>query len=372
MNGAAISNIHLAVADRVLSSIAEIKLTKVVWDTLTKMYEVKSLHNKIFLKRKLYTLRMAESSSMTDHINTLNTLFAQLTSMEHIIEEKERAELLLQSLKDSYDQLIINITNNVLTDVLNFNDVLNAVLSEESRRKNKEDRLASSKQAEALPMIRGRSTEHDFSGSYRNGRSKFRSKKKNICCYKCGSKGHFKKECTRSIEKSFQGNVASNSDGAEIFFSEATTVAEGIHKFCDAWIMDSGATWHMTSRREWFDQYEPVSGGSVFIGNDHALEIAGVGTIKIKMFDGTICTIQEVRHVKGLTKNLLSLGQLDDVGCKTRIESEILKIVKGALVVMKAENVATNLYVILGANTQRSGTSCCIKWFGRRIIGVMA
>ncbi|KZV17990.1 hypothetical protein F511_21146 [Dorcoceras hygrometricum] len=66
------------------------------------------------------------------------------------------------------------------------------------------------------------------------------------------------------------------------------------------------------------------------------------------MFDGTIRTIQEVRHVKGVTKNLLSLGQLDDVGCKTRIESGIMKIVKGALVVMKAEKVAANLYVLLG------------------------
>ncbi|KZV44490.1 hypothetical protein F511_38488 [Dorcoceras hygrometricum] len=155
MNDATISNIHLAVADGVLSSIAEIKSTKVVCHTLTKMYEVKSLYNKIFLKIKLYTLRMEESSSMTDHINTLNTLFAQLTSMAHIIEEKERAEILLQSLPDPYDQLILNITNNILTDVLNFNDVLNAVLSEESRRKNKEDKLVSSKQAEALPMIRG-------------------------------------------------------------------------------------------------------------------------------------------------------------------------------------------------------------------------
>ena len=55
--------------------------------------------------------------------------------------------------------------------------------------------------------------------------------------------------------------------------------------------MDSGATWHMTPRREWFHQYEPISGGSVFMGDDHALEIAGIGTIKLKMYDGTIRTI---------------------------------------------------------------------------------
>ena len=45
--------------------------------------------------------------------------------------------------------------------------------------------------------------------------------------------------------------------------------------------------------------------------NDHALEIVGIGTIKIKIFDGTIRTIGEVRHVNGLKKNLLSLGQME-------------------------------------------------------------
>ena len=76
---------------------------------------------------------------MTDHINTLNTLFSQLTSMEHNIETGERAEILLQSLPDSYDQLIINLTNNI--EILIFDDIAAAVLEEESRCKNKEDRM---------------------------------------------------------------------------------------------------------------------------------------------------------------------------------------------------------------------------------------
>ncbi|KAL5556091.1 hypothetical protein UlMin_038327 [Ulmus minor] len=62
MDGNAIANLHLALADGVLSSMAEKKTTKEICDTLTKLYEAKSLHNKIFLKRKLYTLRMMEST----------------------------------------------------------------------------------------------------------------------------------------------------------------------------------------------------------------------------------------------------------------------------------------------------------------------
>ena len=133
IDGNAVANLHLSLADEVLSSIAEKKSAKESWDTLTKLYEVKSLHTKIFLKQKLYTLRMAKSTSVTDHINTLNTLFSQLTSLSQIIAESERAELLLQSLPDSYDQLIINLTNGILSDSLVNEDIASAVLEEEDR-----------------------------------------------------------------------------------------------------------------------------------------------------------------------------------------------------------------------------------------------
>ncbi|KAK0605253.1 hypothetical protein LWI29_024674 [Acer saccharum] len=106
---------------------------------------------------------------MTDHINIMNTLFSQLTELGHKIEENERAELLLQSLPDSYDQLIINLTNNILMEYLVFDDVAAAVLEEESRRKNKEDKSKGSQQAEALTMTRGRSTERGPSGSHNHG-----------------------------------------------------------------------------------------------------------------------------------------------------------------------------------------------------------
>ena len=76
MDGNAIADLHLAFIDGVLSSVAEKMIAKEIWDTLIKLYEAKSLHNKIFLKMRLYTLRMAESTSVTDHINTLKTLFS--------------------------------------------------------------------------------------------------------------------------------------------------------------------------------------------------------------------------------------------------------------------------------------------------------
>jgi len=91
MDGNAIANLHLAMTNSVLSSIAEKKSAKEIWDALIKLYKVKSLHTRIFLKRRLYTLRMNESISITNHINTINTLFAQLTTSDFTIVENERA-----------------------------------------------------------------------------------------------------------------------------------------------------------------------------------------------------------------------------------------------------------------------------------------
>jgi len=238
---------------------------------------------------------MGESTSVTDHINTLNTLFSQLTASDFRIAENERPELLLQSLPDSYDQLIINITNNNIDDTLHFDDVVGAILEEESRRKNKEERSESSKQADALTMTRGRSTKLGPNGSQNHGRSKSQ-RKKNIKCYGCGMKGHVKKECwnnKKNGEKNFatstsQGCVASTSNDGEILYSEATTSSKGGRRLNDVWIMDSGATWHMTPYRDWFYSYEPISQGSVYIGNDHALKIVGIGTMRLNMHDGTV------------------------------------------------------------------------------------
>ncbi|KAK8976639.1 hypothetical protein V6N11_057239 [Hibiscus sabdariffa] len=132
MDENAIADLHLALADEVLSSIEEKKTAKEIWDHLTKFYK---------------------------------------------IEPQERAELLLQSLPDSYDQLIINLKNNILTDHLVFDDVAATILEEENQCKNKEDRQGHMQQAEALTAMRGRSTERGQSSTHNHGRSKSRSEK---------------------------------------------------------------------------------------------------------------------------------------------------------------------------------------------------
>jgi hypothetical protein len=93
------------------------------------------------------------------------------------------------------------------------------------------------------------------------------------------------------------------------------------------------------------------------MGNDHALEIVDIGTMKLKMHNSSICTIQEIQYVKGLKKFCLSVGQFDSLCCKIHTDNGIIKIVRGMLVVLKARKMAANLFMLIGETYHKADAS---------------
>ena len=79
--------------------------------------------------------------------------------------------------------------------------------------------------------------------------------------------------------------------------------------------------------------------------------VAGVGTIRVRMYDGVIRTLSNVKHVPELKKNLISLGYLEEQGYAFSCQSGsgCLRITKGALVVMRGRRLSNNLYRMEGS-----------------------
>ena len=111
----------------------------------------------------------------------------------------------------------------------------------------------------------------------------------------------------------------------------------------------------MCPNRNWFDTYKSCDAGTVLMGNDARCKVIGIGTVKIKMFDGVVRILSDVRHIPDLTKNLISLGTLDSLGYGYSGKGGVLKVSKGALVVMKGEKTG-NLYRLIG-NTVTGGAA---------------
>jgi hypothetical protein len=75
--------------------------TKDLWEKLGKLYQSKSLLNKLFLRKKKYNLRMRYGDSMEEHLNAFNIMVSQLVSIEIKISDEDKCINLWCSLPDS-------------------------------------------------------------------------------------------------------------------------------------------------------------------------------------------------------------------------------------------------------------------------------
>ena len=100
----------------------------------------------------------------------------------------------------------------------------------------------------------------------------------------------------------------------------------------------------MCSHRNLFISYQSVDEGVVFMGNGIPSKIVGVGSIRIRMFDGIVRELNQI---------WISLGVLDYCGYKNTGPGGALTLLKGSLVVMKATKV-DNLYNLEGSTEASS------------------
>jgi hypothetical protein len=106
-------------------------------DALAKLYEKPSASNKVFLMKRLFNMNMSEGGSVADHLNEFNTVTNQLSSIKVDFDDEVRALLILCSLPERWNSLVMVVSNYVSgSNTLKFDDVVGVILSEEMRRKN--------------------------------------------------------------------------------------------------------------------------------------------------------------------------------------------------------------------------------------------
>ena len=141
---------------------------------LVKLYEKPSTSNKVFLMKCLFNMKMSEGGSVADHLNYFNIVTNQLSSVGVNFDDEVRALLFLFSLPESWNGLVMSISNSVSrSSTLNFDDVVGAIISEEMRRKSFGETYALSAESRGRRMERGNSS--GYRSKSRKGKSKSRS-----------------------------------------------------------------------------------------------------------------------------------------------------------------------------------------------------
>ncbi|GKF82621.1 hypothetical protein Tco_0244277, partial [Tanacetum coccineum] len=105
----AYSTLILCLGDRVLREVTKETTTVGIWTKLTSLYMTKSLANRLYLKKKLYTYYMSPVTKLGDHIDKFNKLILDLANIDIEIEDEDQALMLLTSLPSSYENFMETI-----------------------------------------------------------------------------------------------------------------------------------------------------------------------------------------------------------------------------------------------------------------------
>ena len=150
-------------------------------------------------------------------------------------------------------------------------------------------------------------------------------------CYNCHKVGHIARKCPLIREKIKKGrskihNENATEDDEPVLKKERnndsdeeyvliSTHTRTIPHGNDTWLVDNGASNHMTSYKYYLiDFIEKESHQKVKLGDDYQYPIKGVGEASYKLEYGKKLKMKDVLCILGLKKSLLSISGLEKKG----------------------------------------------------------
>ena len=105
------------------------------WEKLKGLYERKTSQNKAFVAKKLVNLKLKEGRSVAEHLSEFQDLVNQMVTMKLIIDDELQVLLLLSSLPNNWETLVVSLSNSAPNGVLQLAMVKDSFFNEETRRK---------------------------------------------------------------------------------------------------------------------------------------------------------------------------------------------------------------------------------------------
>ena len=302
-----------------------------VWTKLQSQFQKKSWANKLVLRRKLYSLKLKKGASVQDHIKEMTELFNDLAVVGDNLGDEDRVVHLLASLPESYDTLVTALEAS--ESVPSMEVVIDRLLYEEKKTKDRAEGTD-----EAL-IARGR---------------------KKMRCHYCKKIGHMQKDCyerarnekSRHPQKKGKksGSEGDNSIGLLATHTLAAAASDNKTNNRNCWIIDSGATCHISCNKTMFDKIESMSEPQIVtLGDGSSIETSERGTVKLKLkqVDGTYkdCTLYDVLYVPELSYNLLSITKATELGKTVKFDKSTCVIISNGDIVGSATKTGSLYYL---------------------------
>ena len=115
--------IRLTLSRSVAHNVVKKKTTADIMKALSNMYEKLSANNKARLMKKLFNLKMADNTSVAQHLNEFNTITNQLLSVEIDFDDEICVLIVLASLPNSWKVMRMTVSNSTEKEKLKYNEI---------------------------------------------------------------------------------------------------------------------------------------------------------------------------------------------------------------------------------------------------------
>ena len=330
--------IFMSVGDHVLRKLDKCSTALEAWELLDRLYMAKTLPSRVHAQLKVYSFRMQDLRSIDQNVDDFLKLITDLNNLNIEIPEEVQAILLLNALPSRYDSL--KETLKYSREAIRVYEIASAARSKEMEYKE----TSTVKLNGEGNYARGRSESRSrvsFAGKDKH-RSRSESKDGKRLCWICGKEGHFKRQCYKWLERNKdqkhnqdQGEASLAKDDARDLVGLLVAEVNSVEVDRDEWVLDTGCYFHMTPRRDVFIDLQESASGRVRMANNISSEIKGVGSVRFQNPDGTTFLLQDVRYMPDISRNLISMGTLEEKGCEFKGSNGLLQVLKGCTMFMK-------------------------------------
>ena len=322
--------------EEIILGVLEMYCQKDIWQTVqddskfntskAKWEELKRVHGGVGSMSSFNTwvaltsTALDESSPMLAQLQKLNDARITLENNDMKVSALQFCFILLKALPDSYSTVASTILATGEPKDLSPQTIQDRILNEEGRRSG------ASASLNKIAPIKRKGDKAD---------------KSKIKCYYCQKLGHKSNECRKKKkdaeekEKKEKGNSATTSKSVNAHITTASIeeiddnndLSVSLYAAARSrWMVDSGATHHITPNRSDFISWTPAK-GTVSLGGHAEIAQIGTGTVAIRPSGGDKTVhLHDVMHVPDAGARYFSVSALMQKGGQITFKDKVITI----------------------------------------------